>query len=159
SRICQVDLETAQPDQVMTQEQIQKTGLVTVGDLINNLSSADSPDFSKGGSLTSNREQGGQYPSLRNLGNNRVLTLVDGKRWTQSINGYSDISTIPAALIDRIEILKDGASAIYGSDAIAGVINIILKKSMEGGQISLYDGANQHNGDGKQKDFSVTYGA
>jgi iron complex outermembrane receptor protein len=159
SRIRQVDLETAQPIQVMTQEQIQKTGLVTVGDLINNLSSAGSPDFSKGGSLVSNREQGGQYPNMRNLGNNRVLTLVDGKRWTQSINGYSDVSTIPTALIDRIEILKDGASAIYGSDAIAGVINIILKKSMQGGQLSIYEGANQHHGDGKSKDFSLNYGA
>src|SRR5690242_7290717 len=68
SRIRQVDLETAQPIQVMTQEQIQKTGLVTVGDILNTLSSAGSPDFSRGGSLTSNRENGGQYINLRNLG-------------------------------------------------------------------------------------------
>ena len=159
SRIRQVDLETAQPIQVMTQEQIQKTGLVTVGDIINNLSSAGSPDFSKGGALTSNRESGGQYANLRNLGANRLLVLVDGKRWTASVAGYTDMSTIPAALIDRIEVLKDGASAIYGSDAVAGVVNIILKKSMEGGQISLYEGANQRHGDGKSKDFSITYGA
>jgi iron complex outermembrane receptor protein len=159
SRIRQVDLETAQPIQVMTQEQIQKTGLVTVGDIINNLSSAGSPDFSKGGALTSNRETGGQYANLRNLGANRLLVLVDGKRWTASINGYTDMSTIPSSMIDRIEILKDGASSIYGSDAIAGVVNIILKKSMEGGQISLYEGANQHHGDGKSKDFSISYGA
>jgi iron complex outermembrane receptor protein len=96
SRIRQVDLETAQPIQVMTQEQIQKTGLVTVGDIINNLSSAGSPDFSKGGSLTSNRENGGQYINLRNLGSNRLLVLVDGKRWTQSVAGYTDMSTIPS---------------------------------------------------------------
>ncbi|WP_229217535.1 TonB-dependent receptor plug domain-containing protein [Massilia forsythiae] len=159
SRIRQVDLETAQPIQVMTQEQIQKTGLVTVGDIINNMASAGSPDFSKGGSLVSNREQGGQYANLRNLGANRLLVLVDGKRWTASVNGYTDMSTIPSSLIDRIEVLKDGASAIYGSDAISGVVNIILKKSMEGGQISLYEGANQRHGDGKSKDFSVTYGA
>jgi iron complex outermembrane receptor protein len=159
SRIRQVDLETAQPVQVMTQEQIQKTGLVTVGDILNNLSSAGTPDFSKGGSLVSNRENGGQYISLRNLGANRLLVLVDGKRWSQSINGYTDLSTIPAALIDRIEVLKDGASSIYGSDAIAGVVNIILKKSMDGGQLSVYEGANQHGGDGKSKDFSLTYGA
>jgi len=159
SRIRQVDLETAQPVQVMTQEQIQKTGLVTVGDILNNLSSAGAPDFSKGGSLVSNRENGGQYVSLRNLGANRLLVLVDGKRWSQSINGYTDLSTIPSALIERIEVLKDGASSIYGSDAIAGVVNIILKKSMDGGQISLYEGANQHGGDGKSKDFSLSYGA
>ncbi len=159
SRIRQVDLETAQPVQVMTQEQIQKTGLVTVGDILNNMTSAGSPDFSKGGSLVSNRENGGQYPNLRNLGANRLLTLVDGKRWSSSVNGYTDISTIPSSMIDRIEILKDGASAIYGSDAIAGVVNIILKKSMEGGQLSVYTGANEKNGDGKNKDFSLAYGA
>jgi iron complex outermembrane receptor protein len=157
SRIRQVDLETAQPIQVMTQEQIQKTGLVTVGDILNNLSSAGSPDFSKGGSLTSNRESGGQYVNLRNLGSNRLLVLVDGKRWTATVAGYTDMSTIPSAMIDRIEVLKDGASSIYGSDAIAGVVNIILKKSMEGGNLSLYTGKNE-KGDGKSKDFSLSYG-
>jgi iron complex outermembrane receptor protein len=159
SRIRQVDLETAQPVQVMTQEQIQKTGLVTVGDIINNLSSSGTPAFSKGSALTSNREQGGQYIDMRNLGSNRLLVLVNGKRWTQTTAGYTDVSTIPSALIDRVEILKDGASSIYGSDAIAGVVNFILKKEMQGGQISLYEGANQHGGDGKSKDFSATYGA
>jgi len=158
SRIRQVDLESAQPIQVMTQEQIQKTGLVTVGDIINNLSAAGSPDFSKGGALTSNRESGGQYANLRNLGSNRLLTLVDGKRWTATVAGYTDMSTIPASMIERIEVLKDGASAIYGSDAIAGVVNIILKKTMEGGQVSVYHGANQRNGDGKSKDYSISYG-
>jgi iron complex outermembrane receptor protein len=159
SRIRQVDVETAQPIQVVTQEQIQKTGLVTVGDIINNIASATSPDFSKGGSLISNAENGGQYPNLRNLGANRLLVLVDGKRWTQSVGGYTDVSTIPSIFIDRIEVLKDGASAVYGSDAIAGVVNIILKKTMQGGQISVYEGANQHHGDGKSKDFSLSYGA
>jgi iron complex outermembrane receptor protein len=159
SRIRQVDMETAQPIQVVTQEQIQKTGLVTVGDLINNLSSAGSPDFSRGSALASNAEAGGQYPSLRNLGSNRLLILVDGKRWTQSVDGLTDVSTIPAIFIDRLEVLKDGASAVYGSDAIAGVVNIILKKTMDGGQISVYEGANQHGGDGKNKDFSISYGA
>ena len=158
SRIRQVDLETAQPIQIMSQEQIQKTGLVTVGDILNNLSSAGAPDFSRSGSLTSNSEAGGQFVSLRNLGSNRLLVLVDGKRWTQSVDGYTDLSTIPSAMIERMEILKDGASSIYGSDAIAGVINIILKKNMQGGQLSLYTGQNEKN-DGKSKDFSLSYGA
>jgi iron complex outermembrane receptor protein len=158
SRIRQVDLETAQPIQVMTQEQIQKTGLVTVGDILNQLSSAGTPDFSRGGSLTSNRENGGQYINLRNLGSNRLLVLVDGKRWTATVNGYTDMSTIPSAMIERIEVLKDGASSIYGSDAIAGVVNIILKKKLDGGQLSLYTGAND-KGDGRNKDFSLSYGA
>jgi iron complex outermembrane receptor protein len=158
SRIRQVDLETAQPVQVMTQEQIQKSGLVTVGDIINNLSSAGTPAFSKGSTLTSNREQGGQYINMRNLGANRLLVLVNGKRWTQTVAGYTDMSTVPASMIDRIEILKDGASSIYGSDAIAGVVNIILKKTMTGGMASAYVGQNDA-GDGKTKDYSITYGA
>jgi iron complex outermembrane receptor protein len=158
SRIRQVDLETAQPVQVMTQEQIQKTGLVTVGDIINNLSAAGTPAFSKGATLTSNREQGGQYINMRNLGSNRLLVLVNGKRWTQTVAGYTDMSTIPSSMIERIEVLKDGASAIYGSDAIAGVVNIILRKTMQGGQASAYVGQNE-KGDGKTKDFSITYGA
>ena len=158
SRIRTVDLATSQPVQVMTQAQIQATGLVTVGDIINNMSSAGSPAFSKGGALTSNRENGGQYANLRNLGGQRLLVLVNGKRWTQSVAGFTDMSTIPSSMIDRIEVLKDGASAIYGSDAIAGVINFILKKSMEGGQLSVYAGQNEE-GDGKNRDFSLSYGA
>jgi iron complex outermembrane receptor protein len=158
SRIRQVDLETAQPLQVMTQEQIQKSGLVTVGDILNQLSSAGTPDFNRGGALTSDRESGGQYISLRNLGSNRLLVLVDGKRWTQTVNGFTDLSTVPSAMIDRIEVLKDGASSIYGSDAISGVVNIILKKRLEGAQLSLYEGANDKL-DGRNKDFSISYGA
>ncbi|WP_020651572.1 TonB-dependent receptor plug domain-containing protein [Massilia niastensis] len=159
SRIRQVDLETAQPIQVMSQEQIQKSGLVTVGDILSNLSSAGGePAFSKGGALNSNRESGGQYINLRNLESKRLLVLVDGKRWTQTVDGFTDVSTVPAAMIERIEVLKDGASSIYGSDAIAGVVNIILKKSLTGGQISLYTGANE-KADGRNKDFSLTYGA
>jgi iron complex outermembrane receptor protein len=158
SRIRQVDRETAQPVQVMTQEQIQKSGLVTVGDVLNQLSSAGSPDYSRGGSLVSDRENGGQYINLRNLGSNRLLVLVDGKRWTQTVDGYTDMSTIPSSMIERIEVLKDGASSIYGSDAIAGVVNVILKKRLEGGQLSVYTGAND-KGDGRNKDFSLSYGA
>lgn len=97
----------------------------------------------------SNHENGGQYINLRNLGSNRLLVLVDGKRWTQTVNGYTDLSTIPSSMVERMEVLKGGASAIYGSDAIAGVVNIIQKKSMDGGQLSVYEGANQKHGDGK----------
>jgi iron complex outermembrane receptor protein len=158
SRIRQVDLETAQPVQVITQDQIQKTGLVTVGDILNNLSAAGTPAFSKGSTLTSNREQGGQYINMRNLGANRLLVLVNGKRWTQTVAGYTDMSTIPASLIERIDVLKDGASSIYGSDAIAGVVNVILKQTMHGGLASAYDGRNE-KGDGRKKDYALTYGA
>ncbi|WP_267874512.1 TonB-dependent receptor domain-containing protein [Duganella fentianensis] len=158
SRIRTVDLETAQPVLKMTSEQIQKSGLITVGDILNQLTSAGPPDFSKGATLTSNREQGGQYINFRNLGAERLLVLVDGKRWTQSVAGYTDMSTVPSSMIDRIEILKDGASSIYGSDAIAGVVNIILKKKLTGGTATAYKGQNQ-KGDGKTEDYALSYGA
>jgi iron complex outermembrane receptor protein len=157
SRIRQVDVETAQPVQVMTAEQIQKSGLVTVGDILNSLSSTGTPAFSKGSVLGASREQGGQFVNLRNLGSQRLLVLVNGKRWTTTVSGYTDMSTIPSSMIERIEVLKDGASSIYGSDAIAGVVNVILKKSMEGGQASAYYGQNEL-GDGKTTDYSLTYG-
>jgi iron complex outermembrane receptor protein len=157
SRIRQLDKETAQPVLTMTAQQIQSTGLVSIGDVLNQLSSAAPPSFSKGATLTSNREQGGQYLDMRNLGAQRLLVLVNGKRWTQSVAGYTDMSTIPTAMVERIEVLKDGASAIYGSDAIAGVVNIILKKSIQGGNISLYKGANE-KGDGRNSDYNITYG-
>jgi iron complex outermembrane receptor protein len=157
SRIRQVDLETAQPVQVVTAEQIQKSGLFTVGDILNNLSAAGSPDFSRGSSLGSSREQGGQFINLRNLGSNRLLVLVNGKRWTASVDGFTDVSTIPSSMIDHIDVLKDGASSTYGSDAIAGVVNIILKKSLEGGALSVFAGQND-KGDGKSKDYSLSYG-
>jgi iron complex outermembrane receptor protein len=157
SRIRQIESETAQPILKITQEQIQQSGLVTVGDIVNSLSSSGTPAFSKGAVLTANREQGGQYVDMRNLGAQRVLVLVNGKRWSQTVAGYTDLSTIPSALVERLEILKDGASSIYGSDAISGVLNFILKKSLTGGEFSFYMGQNE-KGDGKTKDASIAYG-
>lgn len=158
SRIRQVDLETAQPVFKMTSQQIQATGLVNIGDVLNQMTGMAPPSFSKGATLTSNAEQGGQYIDMRNLGANRLLVLVDGKRWTQSVDGYTDISTVPTSMVERIEILKDGASSIYGSDAIAGVVNIILKKRMVGGSFSAYTGQNA-KGDGETNDYNFAYGA
>jgi iron complex outermembrane receptor protein len=157
SRIRQVDLETAQPVQVMTQEQIQKTGLITVGDIVNSMSVTGTPAFSKGSTLGASREQGGQFINMRNLGAQRLLVLVNGRRWTTTVLGFTDMSTVPASMIERIEVLKDGASSIYGSDAIAGVVNIILKKTMEGGTASAYVGQNE-KGDGRNTDFALSYG-
>jgi len=158
SRIRQVDAESAQPVEKITAAQIQKSGLVTVGDILNSLSSAGSPDFSKGSALTSNAEEGGQYINMRNLGSQRVLVLVNGKRWTRSVGGFTDVSTIPSALIDHIDIQKDGGSSVYGTDAIAGVINIVLVKTMDGAKASVYYGANS-KGDGITKDASFNMGA
>jgi iron complex outermembrane receptor protein len=157
SRIRSVDVETQQPVFTMTQADIQKTGLVSVGDILSNLTVAGAQTFSKASVLTSNPEEGGQYVNIRNLGEQRTLVLVNGKRWATSLAGYTDMSTIPAALIDHIDVLKDGASAIYGSDAIAGVINIVLKDHYTGAEASAYYGQNQA-GDGDKNDYSFTMG-
>ncbi|WP_243042002.1 TonB-dependent receptor plug domain-containing protein [Dyella sedimenti] len=158
SRIRSVDVETSQPIFTVTQADIQKTGLVNVGDILQNLTSAGTPTFSKAAVLISNPEQGGQYINLRNLGENRTLVLVNGKRWATSLDGYTDMSTIPASLIERIDVLKDGASAVYGSDAIAGVVNIILKEHYNGAEASGYVGQNDGT-DGTQQSYSFTMGS
>jgi iron complex outermembrane receptor protein len=158
SRIRQIDTETAQPVLKVTAADIQKSGLVSVGDIVNQLSSAGSPAFSRGSVLTSNREQGGQYANLRNLGSQRLLVLVNGRRWSTTVGGFTDLSTIPSSMVERVEILKDGASSIYGSDAIAGVMNFILKKSMDGGEASAYYGQNE-KGDGTKQEYRLAYGA
>ncbi|MET3653209.1 TonB-dependent receptor plug domain-containing protein [Dyella japonica] len=159
SRIRSVDVETAQPVITLSQADIQKTGLTNVGDILQNLTITGQPTFSKAAVLTSNTEEGGQYVNLYNLGENRTLVLVNGKRWMTSLNGYTDVSTIPVALIDRIEILKDGASSIYGSDAIAGVVNIILKDRFNGAAVSGSVGQNEGgNNDGTQQAYSFTVG-
>ncbi len=158
SRIRSVDVETAQPVFTVSSEEIKKSGLVSVGDILQNLTVSGTQTFSKAAVLTSNAEQGGQYVNLYNLGEQRTLVLVNGKRWTSSLAGYTDLSTIPSALIDRIEVLKDGASAIYGSDAVAGVVNIILRKNFEGAEASALFGQNGR-GDGQKQSYSITLGA
>jgi iron complex outermembrane receptor protein len=158
SRIRSVDVETSQPVFTITQADIQKTGLINVGDILAHMTLAGAQTFSKAGVLISNAEAGGQYVNIRNLGEQRTLVLVDGKRWATSLAGFTDLSTIPSSLIERIEILKDGASAIYGSDAIAGVVNIILKERYTGVEGSVYYGQNDNGDDDITKQYSLTMG-
>jgi iron complex outermembrane receptor protein len=143
SRIKRTDFETAQPVVVVTRDDIERTGLTNIGDILQRLPAAGSAlnrTFNNGGAGTTEID-------LRNLGSNRVLVLVNGQRW---VNGTSfantsavDLNTIPVSIIERVEVLKDGASAIYGSDAIAGVVNIITRKDVTGietgGQFQVFD--------------------
>src|SRR5205814_1691805 len=114
-------------------EDIQKLGVVNQTDLLNKL------PIEAGGTVNQNIANGGDgavTPNLRGLLPKETLVLVDGKRVAQNANGLGvDINLIPFPMIDRIEILKDGASAIYGADAIAGVFNIILKHKFRGLEI------------------------
>ncbi|HEY4029294.1 MAG TPA: TonB-dependent receptor [Caulobacteraceae bacterium] len=97
--------------------------------------------------------------SLRGLGPNRNLVLIDGQRGAP-VNGelVVDLNTIPTAMIDHVETITGGASAVYGADAIGGVVNFIMKKNFQGLDLDLQEGVNQHGGDGKQFSASVVMG-
>lgn len=138
SRIKRVDTEGAAPVQVLTGQQIQAEGFLTVYDALTTINEAI-------GTVESDVQWGSHTPNaspinLRNMGPGRSLLLVNGRRVADyplpygGQSNFSNYSAIPSAAVERIEILTGGASAIYGSDAVAGVINVILKKNYQGDQ-------------------------
>lgn len=157
SRIARAEIESTAPLTVVSFEDIERTGLNNLGDVLYNLASSDGTALRPITTAT-NGSDGSSQVSLRNLGAARTLILVNGHRWVTDGNGTVDLNTIPTAMIERVEVLKDGASALYGSDAIAGVINVILRKKFEGIQFSGNIGETQ-KGDGRQEAYSVLMGA
>jgi len=153
-----VDMETAIPTITITKQDIERQGFATVGQLLQNLPSAATPDLSRGDAASLGPNQGGTFIDLRGLGAQRTLVLVDGQRIGAVHGGYTDVSVIPVSIIDHIDILGSGASAVYGSDAIAGVINIITIKNYKGVELDTYAGEYAPHGDGSQTQFSVTGG-
>ena len=145
SRIPQANLITTSPVTQLTGEDIDVAGVTRVEDLISQLPQA----FAAQNSTVSNGATGTATVSLRNLGSVRTLVLIDGRRM-----GYgspnataADLNQIPEQLVERVEVLTGGASAIYGSDALAGVVNFIMRKNFEGLQIDAQYGFYQHNND------------
>jgi iron complex outermembrane receptor protein len=157
SRIRQASLETAQPVVTMSRAEIQKQGFTSVADIVQNITASGSPAISRADALSSGEEVGGQYVDLRNLGPQRTLVLIDGKRMGISSAGYSDLAAITSSIVERIEVLTDGASALYGSDAIAGVINIITRKRFDGLEASAYLGQ-YGQGDGNKEVYNFVIG-
>jgi len=154
SRIRSVDVETQQPILVLTREAIEQTGRTSVAEVLQQIATngaAINTQFNNGG-------DGSAGIDLRNLGASRTLVLVNGRRWVQALEGDVDLNTIPAAMVDRIEILKDGASTIYGSDAIAGVVNIITRENFSGGEAHVYFGEFSE-GDGGREAYDITLGS
>ncbi len=156
SRIKRVDAETSQPVFTLNTEEIRAQGLTSIGDVIQNIStngSALNSTFNNGGN-------GETQVDLRNIGSNRTLVLVNGRRWVggTGLGGAVDLNTIPTSAVERIEVLKDGASVIYGSDAIAGVINIILRTDFDGAEASAFYGQFD-KGDGTRQAFDFTVGS
>ena len=169
SRIRQNPLETRAPVQVISAEQLQDSGYVSLGDFLQSLpangsainrtnNAAGNLGFPPDGSGTST---GASEMDLRFLGSKRTLVLVDGRRWVHGssasgVSGAVDLNSIPSDAIESIEILQDGASTIYGSDAIAGVVNVITKKSYDG-KLNLsgyYGGYGEGDGQTSQVDLS-----
>ncbi len=152
-----VDTETVQPVQTITREDVDRSGLRSVGDLLQSSPTAGAPAASRSRVQSDSEEAGGTYIDLRNIGAQRTLILVNGQRLGTTTGGYADVSLIPSATVERVEILKDGASAIYGSDAIAGVINIITRRGFDGGLANVYAGQ-YTEGDGRQVSFDLSWG-
>jgi len=151
------DEEGTSPLLTIDRAAIEATGLTSVGDILFNITASD------GGALrnittSTNGSDGTQNISLRGLGSTRTLLLVNGRRWVTQGSGDVDLNTIPISVVERIEVLKDGASAIYGSDAIAGVINVITRKNFDGAEAKAYIGA-YTKGDGLQQSYDFTVGS
>jgi iron complex outermembrane recepter protein len=158
SRIKRVDIEGPSPISVISREDIDNSGQISVQEVLRGTS------FNSFGSFKQSSGSGAQSQnlvSLRGLGGQRTLVLIDGRRITGSttFNGGAgvNLTTIPLAAVERIEILRDGASAIYGSDAIGGVINIIMRKDYEGMNLSWGIGRPTQTG-GDEDSYSIVGG-
>lgn len=145
SRIPQANLVTTSPVTQVTAEDIDVAGVTRVEDLITQLPQA----FAAQNSSVANGASGTATVSLRNLGSDRTLVLIDGRRmgYGSPLDTAADLNQIPGQLVERVEVLTGGASAVYGSDAIAGVVNFIMKKDFEGIQVDTQLGIYQHNND------------
>jgi outer membrane receptor protein involved in Fe transport len=150
SNIRRVDIETANPVVTIDRAEIQASGKVNLGDLVQALPSiagnAQNPAVNNGSNKTAIGSQGNAGVSLRGLGSARTLLLLNGHRIPFQLQ---DLNVIPVSAVERIEVLNDGASPIYGSDAIAGVVNIITKTSYQGAEFGADYGISDKD-DGKR---------
>ncbi len=154
------EVEGTSPVLTIDRATIDATGLTSVGDILFNISANESSTL-RNVTTSTNGSDGTQNISLRGLGETRTLVLVNGRRWVTSgvtNSALVDLNTIPISVVERIEVLKDGASAIYGSDAIAGVINVITRKNFDGAEANVYLGS-YTKGDGFQQAYDFTVGS
>ena len=147
SRIAQPNLTTTSPVTQVTAADIQTQGVTRVEDLISQLPQA----FTTQNATVANGSTGTATVDLRGLGSNRTLVLIDGRRMpyggVTAASAAPNLNTIPTPLVERVEVLTGGASAVHGSDAVSGVVNFIMKKNFEGIQIDGQYGVYQHEND------------
>lgn len=164
SHIRRTDMEGPSPIATIDAEQIANTGVTDLIGLFTKLPISGQGTFSTQGNSSDDTANGGSSVSLRGLGADSTLILINGRRVSVSPfakgidTAFVDINNIPLAAIKRVEILKDGASATYGSDAIAGVINVVLKDDFDGLEVSARFG-DTADGGGEEKNVSLVYGS
>jgi iron complex outermembrane receptor protein len=161
SNIPRLASESALPVQVLTRDDILRSGATTVPELLSKVS-ANVLGFNDQLAVGNHVRPGLASANLRGIGDGSTLVLLNGRRMANYAfdGGTVDLNTIPLSAIERIEILKDGASAIYGADAIAGVINFILRKDFSGFEATTYGAWTEHGGaDARQATVSAGYGA
>jgi iron complex outermembrane receptor protein len=158
SRIRRVDAETASPVFTLDRTAIAETGVTTVGDLLQQIPSvsgaAINPQVNNGGGT------GASAVELRGLGTQRTLVLLNGRRLgnLQNQNFGADVNVIPTNLVERVEVLKEGAGAIYGSDAVGGVVNFVTRTDFDGLEVG-YDYGVADKGDGELNTVNVAWGS
>ena len=159
SMIKRPNAETAEAVTILKADALKDQGIVNVEQAIGTLTSS-TPSVNIA-SAVGTFSGGGSYANLRHLGNGRTLVLLDGQRIAPNAfdgNGF-DLSGIPFSAIDSVEVLREGASSLYGSDAIAGVINFITKKNYQGAQVQVnFDHPQEAGGGSGQADFTFGHG-
>jgi len=171
SNIKRIEGEGALPVQVIGREEIAKSGATNAMEIMNLISANNSAGNVSVGNVIGATTFSNQTASLRGLGGQSTLVLVNGKRLGTFAGGITgaegvNLSAIPFAAIERVEVLKDGASAIYGSDAVGGVINFIMRQDFTGIDATAWygaptrsnPGASDHNGDQYQLMATAGYG-
>lgn len=163
SRIKRTDIEGPSPIQTIGRADIERSGFQNLQQLLERLPVNGAGTFSTRNNSQDSTANGTAAVSLRGLGPDATLVLINGRRvgisaFAEGItNSFVDINSIPVSAIERIDILKDGASAIYGSDAVAGVVNIVLKQDIEGLEIEASYGQTK-GGDYDEKHVSLVWG-
>lgn len=159
SNIKRVDAETASPIQIITREELVRGGATSLNEVLRTISSnVGGQDENR----SSDFAAGAAGLNLRGIGSQATLVLINGRRLApyaqpEFQTTFVDLNSIPVGAVERIEVLKDGASAIYGSEAMAGVVNVILRNTFEGVEASASIGQTTY-GDGQQKRASVIAG-
>ena len=160
SRIRRDGFQYSAPVEIIGEDRLDAIGTTNIGDFIQTIPQSVA-SVNNANSAFSVSVSGQNLTSLRNLGTARTLVLVNGRRFVSGVTpsvGYGvDLNAIPTAMIDRIEVLTGGASAVYGSDAVSGVVNIVLKDDFEGIMIEGQLGASTEN-DMNKEDIYITFG-